>query len=372
MNGLDAAVPTLDPTNVSYQSTTPTRPRVERAILYRPETGWTYSHHPYLTFFRGRYTAAWSNGFVDEDAPGQRVLFSTSRDFVHWTPPMPLVDSRHGIGAGEAVLTAAGFHEHAGQLTAYVGQYDDDRSHTSLFALTTSDGEQWGALQDLHLPIIPNQGPVQIHGGRLILAGNFMFPYTDDPSGLSGWNMTGLAPVELGEVSDNPASFWKISQMRGWPTALCEGSFFQTDDTILHMLLRSTGPHATGTLWQTTSGDSGLSWSEPCETAFTDNDTKFHFGRLPDGQFYYVGCPDVQPPGRRSPLILSLSADGVSFSRHFLLADDHYPMKKPGRWKNGEFGYPAILIHDGFLCVIVSRQKEGIEVLRVSLGYLTR
>ena len=35
---------------------------VERAFLYRPESEWTYSHHPHLTAFRGRYVAMWSNG----------------------------------------------------------------------------------------------------------------------------------------------------------------------------------------------------------------------------------------------------------------------------------------------------------------------
>ncbi len=117
----------------------------------------------------------------------------------------------------------------------------------------------------------------------------------------------------------------------GWPAGLCEGSFYQTDDGVLHMLLRTTGPGYAGKLWVTESRDDGTTWSSPVETGFTDNNTKFHFGRLPDGRFYYVGCPDPEPRGARNPLVLSLSEDGVRFDRHFILADEEYVQRRPGQ-----------------------------------------
>lgn len=61
------------------------RPKVETVFLSRPETGWTYSHHPHLAFFKGRFYAIWSNGRKSEDQPGQRVLISTAADFAHST-----------------------------------------------------------------------------------------------------------------------------------------------------------------------------------------------------------------------------------------------------------------------------------------------
>jgi len=60
----------------------------------------------------------------------------------------------------------------------------------------------------------------------------------------------------------------------------------------------------------------------------------------------------------------------VRFDRHFILGDTHYESRRKGRWKGGEYGYPHSLIHDGHLYVIVSRQKEAVEVLRVALGEL--
>jgi len=353
----------------------------ERVWLYQPETEWTYSHHQSITFFQGRFYAIWSNGRTHEDDVGQRVLMSTAADFHRWTEPAPLVDSLMGKRS-ELVFTAAGFHEHEGTLVAYAGQYEYDANHlvdgrrkpkdsfhtdTTLRALTTRDGKTWSDLLDLKVPIVPNHGPQAIASGRLIISGNISFPYTDSPDGLRGWRMTGIYLPSMAEpIVDDSESFWKIKEAMGWPVGLCEGSFFQTDDGVLHMLLRSN----TERLWLTESRDDGTTWSAPAPLDFSDNATKFHFGRLPDGRFYYVGCPDPEPRWARARLVLSLSTDGVRFDDHRLLADDHYEMKQPGHAKGGQFGYPHTLIHEGHLYVICSRRKEGVEAMRVPLGSL--
>jgi hypothetical protein len=170
-----------------------------------------------------------------------------------------------------------------------------------------------------------------------------------------------------GAIKDDPSSFWKVASRQGWPAALCEGSFYQTDDGVLHMLLRNTGRQFAHRLWLTESRDNGGTWSEPVVTDFSDCDAKFHFGRLPDGRFYYVGNPLA---GSRTPLVLSLSRDGVHFDRHYILGDTHYERRRRGWAKGGEYGYPHSMIHDGQLYVIVSRQKEAVEVLRVALAEL--
>lgn len=377
---------TLPITNTGYSAATAARLPVERTWLYRPTTAWTYSHHPHLTFFDGRYLAIWSNGRRDEDAPGQRVLLATSDDFRVWSEPMPLIDTLPG-NHSDLVLTAAGFHAHAGRLVAYAGCYEyclasldengrrrpGDRGHmdTTLLAVTTTDGQHWSGLEDLGLPIVPNHGPQPTAFGRLIISGNISFPYSDDPTGLAGWRMTGIYPPSMADgLVDDSESFWLVKEAAGWPVGLCEGAFYQTDDGVLHMLLRSNAEW----LWATESRDDGATWSAPQPTGFSDNGTKFHLGRLPDGRFYYVGCPDPEPRGRRSPLVLSLSEDGVRFDRHAILADAKTPyvQQAAGLHKGGAYGYPHTLLHGGALHVIVSRQKEAVEVLRVSLADIIR
>ncbi len=217
---------------------------------------------------------------------------------------------------------------------------------------------------DLGLPVVPNHGPQRTASGRLIISGNISFPYTDDPCGLRDWRMTGVYPSSMAEtVVDDSEGFWQVQAVAGWPNGLCEGSFYQTDDGILHMLLRTN----TERLWVTESSDDGATWSLPQPTEFSDNATKFHFGRLPDGRFYYVGCPDPEPRWQRSPLVLSLSEDGMCFDHHYILADDSTPYEQgaAGMHKGGDYGYPHTLVHDGCLHIIVSRRKEAVEVMRV-------
>jgi hypothetical protein len=361
------------------------RPKLpaERVFLYRPEHEWTYSHHQSITFYKGRFYAIWSNGRVNEDDPGQRVLIASAADFDHWTTPEPLVGPLMGHHS-ELVLTAAGFHQYDGTLVAYFGQYEytaqairdgikGGRNHqdTRLWAMTTADGRQWSPMTAMQTPIVPNHGPQPTQSGRLIISGNIAFPYSDDPRGLAGWKMTGVYGDDMAAtIFDDSEGFWHVQARQGWPAGLCEGAFFQTDDGVLHMLLRATGPGFAGKLWLTESRDDGASWSPPVETAFTDNNTKFHFGRLPDGRFYYVGCPDPEPRGARNPLVLSLSEDGARFDRHFILADEDYVQKSQGRWKGGLYGYPHTMIHEGYLYTIVSLRKEAVAVLRVALSSL--
>ncbi len=343
----------------------PLYPAVDAVRIYQPRTDWTYSHHPHLTFFRGRYIAIWSNGRRDEDAPGQRVLISTAVSFNEWSAPRPLADSVTDANGGERVLTAAGFHQHQGTLVAYFANYGPAKETTHLLAVTTTNGVDWSSPQAVGLPVCPNFGPLMVRGGRLILSGHIAFPYTDDPAGLTGWQMAGLYPGAMAAtVTDDPASFWRVAQTNNWKAALCEGSAFQTEDGVIHVPLRSTGSQFRHRLWLTKSRDNGVSYSAPVETEFSDTNAKFQFGRLTDGRFYYVGNPVGEG---RTPLVLALSRDGVNFDRNFILGNQHYPMAQPGRAKGGEYGYPNVLFHEGRVFVIVSRQKEGIEVLRVKI-----
>jgi hypothetical protein len=330
------------------------RTKVESVFLSRPETEWTYSHHPHLAFFKGRFYAIWSNGRKNEDQPGQRVLISTAEDFTHWTAPFPLVDTVKDAKGVEQVLTAAGLYQYGGTLVAYVASFGPlkkkpHKEHEREDALTTTDGKRWSTPHDLGLPIAPsNHGPQRTASGRLIISGNTAYPWSDDPSGVNGWHMTGINP---------PATL-------GRP---CEGAFYQTDDGVIHMLLRNGGvkeiPHR---LWLTESRDNGLTWSDLVPTEFSDAGSKFHFGRLPDGRFYYVG----NPLWHRTPLALSLSRDGVHFDQHFILAESHGGVSRDSEgW--GAPAYPHSIVHEGYLYVIVSRGKSKIEVVRVALSELT-
>lgn len=264
--------------------------KVQRGMIYVPESTWMYSHHPSITYFKGKLIAIWSNGMKDEDAPGQRVVFSVStQKLTIWSKPKVLALPSIYHGDTLNVLTAAGFHQFHDTLVAYYGEYSPKKTNTHLWAKITTDGEHWSEPMDMHVPVNSNHGPQVLSNGRLIISGNFTYPYTDDYRGLSGWKMSSFYDPAL-FIEDNPRTFYAPAEKNNLPP-LCEGSFFETDDGILHSLLRVTGKGWKGRLWLTESKDRGVNWSMPVETGFTDNDSKFHFGRLPDKRFYYAAFP---------------------------------------------------------------------------------
>ena len=341
--------------------------KVERSFIYQPDKEWLYSHHPYICFFKNKLVAIWSNGKKDEDASGQRVVFAVSDKFKTWSKPSVLALASVYNDTLSNVLTAAGFHQYGDTLVAYYGEYSPVRTHTKLWAKTSTDGIQWSQPIDLHIPVNANHGPTAVTNGRLIICGNFTFPYTDDPKGLTGWKMSSFYSDSLYK-EDNPATFYAPAEKMKLPP-LCEASFFQTD-AVIHALLRVTGKGWKGKLWLTESKNNGISWSFPVETNFTDNDSKFHFGRLPNKQFYYVGIPDTLHHYDRNPLVLSVSNDGKNFNQQFIIANSIYQLKKEGLWKGGQYGYPHTMINNGYMYVIVSRQKEAIELIRFKLDQL--
>jgi len=218
------------------------------------------------------------------------------------------------------------------------------------------------------LYMVPNHGPRATHSGRLIICGNISFPYTDDPAGLSGYHVTGVYGhcFDGKKVVDDSESIQYVTEQNDWDVRLmCEGAFYQTDDEVLHMLLRTNG----SLLWCSESQDDGEHWSDPFPTGMTDDGSKFDAGRLPDGRYYYVG--NTVFGGGRNPLVLCLSKDGENFDTHFIVSDEPYTQKFVGFGKGGLYGYPHTVIWKDRLWVIYSKRKETVEVASIRLEDLT-
>lgn len=343
------------------------------------EGNWHFCHHPEICVFQDRLYVMWSNGPSGEDEVGQRILVGGSDDEgATWSKPSVLADSVPDEAC--SVLTAAGWLDRGDSLLAYFASYayaEDGPSvdgrgverfgagmvRTGLYCAETADGLHFSAPKALGVPLCPNIGPQQTRSGRLIITGNWAHAYSDDPTGDGVWHLRGFADGKTDVTSDDPEAFWRVSKALGL-AGICEGSFYQTDDGVLHMLHRSYGPW----LYESQSLDDGESWSMPVQSGFSDSNTKFHFGRLPDGRFYYLGSP--LPESGRVPLVLSLSEDGLCFDRHFIVAERPVIRKYPGYAKGGMYGYPHSVIHGGYLYAVCSVWKEDIAIFKIDISVL--
>lgn len=343
------------------------RASVATAFVSLPRPGRSYAHHPAIAVIGGTLVAMWSQGRRDEDAPGQTAVYAISTDFQHWTSPRAFAPPALG-----EVQTAGGFLTTATGLVAYIASYDASHRRTRLRAFVSNDGRGWSGARDLGLAVCPNHAPRALASGRLLMAGNFLVPFSDDPSGLAGWTRASFVPEGRRDADeDNPGTFDAAERVGGMPSGLCEGAVLQTDDGVVHLLLRATESAFDGRLRESQSRDEGRTWSRPVRTAFPSDDSKFTFGRLPDGRFYWVGNPGGSGGrGARNPLVLSLSRDGRTFDWHLLLGDDPWRLRFGGRAKGGDYGYPEACVAGGNLYVIASRRKEAIEVFRVPLASL--
>ena len=382
-------MPNRSPITNCWGSARTDRVSTDEVVVHRGEEGGWYNHHQQITSLDGRLFVTFSNGAIHEDSPGQRMMLSVSDDDGRtWSPARPMVDSQAGE-FGDAVLTAMGIHVHGTRLVAYCGYYDpteaglrvfnahdrgrESRSpseapwhqgtHTQIYS-SDDRGNTWQGPVGRIDRFVPNLSPQPVGGGRLIIPGHMWFPYTDDPAGIHGWTPTGL-PRLPDSYYDDPEGFWTGRRARGDDHPCCEGSLFQTDDGVIHMMLRTIGD----SLAVTESEDNGATWSEPMMTDYSDCDSRHHFGRLPDGRYFGLSC--AEPGSNRTPMVLATSDDGVVFDRHYILGDGpaHEP-RMPGTAKRGRYGYPSCHIRDDAIYIVNSVSKEDIAVVRIPLDRL--
>lgn len=334
----------------------------EHSVVYMPDGSWSYSHHPSVTCFRGKFYAVFSNGIKGEDESGQRVVMSTSEDFINWSAPEVLVEPEMGDYGNLKILTPGGIMVCQDLLTVYYTENDnngvsDARLSPRLYAIVSPDGERWSSPIDIGLAIFPCHRPLKVDDSRLVMSCNRSTYYTDDPTGLSGWLKSGTAP-------QNQAGYITFEDKR---PSLCEGEIVKHPDGTLYNLFRNSSYD--GYLWQSQSNDNGATWTMPVRSGFSDNNTKSFFYTLDDGRCLYIGTPDNTAPGSRYPLVLALSYDGFSFDDCYILSDDRYEQQYSGRWKGGDYGYPFAYIKDGYAYTVVSRHKERIDAIKCRIPY---
>ena len=108
------------------------------------------------------------------------------------------------------------------------------------------------------------------------------------------------------------------------------------------------------------------------QTQIPDAPSKSRVGQLPDGTRFLIGNQVIaERLYQRDPLTIGLSKDGVVFERANSIRWKSPRFKVPTQQKNDGRGwglqYPDFEIHDGFLWVIYSVNKECVDVSRIPI-----
>ncbi len=330
--------------------------RGEQTVLYRAnEDGYKFCHHPNAVEFGDQLLVMWSTGHVDEDAAGQRIVFSRSSDGRDWSEPAVLAEP-----SPENVLVAAGFLVAGDRLVAFYtttpgGNFDP---RTALYARTSADGRTWDEPRRITSGFFI-AAPRRLPSGRLILAGEHVgdgrnkarmrLLYTDQSDGLGGWRDAAIDIKDL--------------KVFGYT----EPSPFLREDGTLVMAFRNYS----GSLYASESTDEGATWTMPQPTGFLDSTARFATGHLPDGTTYLINNPMTESFDR-SLLAIALSGDGVTFDRALSVRGEPTRRRFNGRSKLDGWQYPDAIVWKEALYVFYSINKEDVGVTRIALADLSR
>ncbi len=337
-------------------------PGTETVSIFKPTANSDhFSNGVVLTAFKGYLYAQWQSSPTDEDSTDTWTAYSRSQDGKTWSAPMVLAaKSTDQRGSG-------GWWVSGDTLVAYINVYPTGQTprggYTEL--RTSTDGMSWSASKELPmkdggtLEGIFEQDPHALPDGRIVSAAHFapglmVAPvYTDDPSGTTGWVR---------------APFPSLSNS-GQVTREIEPSWFLRADGAIVMVFRDQ--NSSYRKLASMSGDRGETWTTPVLTDVPDSRAKQSAGNLPDGTAFQVNNPVTT--NRRSPLVVMLSQDGHYFDKAFALrlgGSELQALRYPGKAKTLGYSYPKSMVHDGYLYVAYSVNKEDVEYTRVPLSSL--
>lgn len=345
-----------------------------------PETG-GYSHHAKLAVHDGIFYAMWSNHPRGEDAPGQFVRFSVSRDGKTWSAPQRLFPPYGEI---------RGFHE--------TGPYGFAAHWVAV------EGKLYGIMQLLDFVGFANSDRSSVQDrqdgqhGLMVRDDLGMVARSVDPSGSD----TALGPIlrlpcsealmatePLAKEIDltNEAKRATAEAIRaalaaripaGERTAVdtkrpCEPVYYRAKNGKYVCLLRDD--EYSHRMYVSVSDD-GKTWPAAQPTDIPDSPSLSDAVVLDDGTLLLIGnqmAPKFDNPGEikhygRDPLMVSVSADGYRFTRAFALRTGRQQFRVPnvgGRDGGGQ--YPSGLVHEGRLYVLYSMGKEDIWISSVAL-----
>ena len=317
------------------------------------DTG-VYNHLSQVNKFKNKYYFAWSNGVIDEDTAGQRILISSSDDAVQWSRPICIAGDKNdkiislsglGLHATEQKLYLVGGKQDAHRESSQVGMRRIDPESHELGVYSSDDGQTWEYIfrfDDRIRGIF--EAPRSTKEGNLLCVA-----ILKDGPGILRWPGS--------ELCEHPEII-PVPQPHGSVFPYAESSWYQTDDGTIIIFWRDEG--CSCRLWVNCSTDGGLTFSEPCISDIPDSMSRVYAGRLDDERYFL--CNNAFPTLlNRMHLFLPLSDDEYIFNKVYIIIDDPVSQRLKGLLKLDGYQYPCCLSDGNRLLVGYSVNKEDIE-----------
>lgn len=323
-----------------------------------------FSHGAVMIGFKGDLYCMWQSSAKDEDSADTWIAYSRSTDEGKtWSAPMVLVAP---INYG--YCSSGGWWTYGDSLYAFINTWPSNLSPKGGYTryIKSYDGLKWSEPEDVvmadgtRLNGIFEQDPHALPDGRIINSahmqpGLHIAPiYTDDPSGVRGWKKGSFAYSGSGDQSTEMEPSW----------------YYKPDGTAV-MIFRdqSSSYHKLAAI----STDRGETWSKSVKTNMPDARTKQSAGNLPDGTCFMAGNPVTNKA--RKPLALTLSKDGTTFDKAYLLRDANsiQPLRYSGKAKssNSGYSYPKSTVYGDYLYVSYATNKEDVQYSRIPLSSIS-
>jgi hypothetical protein len=330
-------------------------PRVagEHAVISDVRAAKGVNQHNYLAHFGGKFWAMWSDGPGIEDRVGQRVKFATSDDGLKWTTPRFLTpvpphsgpESPHyGTRSDKGFrYISRGFWKRDGELIA-LASLDEAAGffgaslELRAFRLRAAE-ESWEDAGVVYSDAINNFPPLKLRTGEWMMSRRS-----------HDYKSTGVQFLVGGTKAMDQ---WRSFPVLGSNSELMaeEPDWWILPDQSLMAVFRDN--RRSGFVHRAFSTDDGRTWTKPVRTNFPDATSKMSGLRLRDGRYVLVSNPN---PKKRDPLVLSISDDGIVFTKMIHLVGGRH------------VDYPHVIEHDGHLFVAFAGGKQTVEVLKVRLA----
>ena len=336
-------------------------------VFSATDDSYHYNNGVVMTSFKNNLYCMWQTSPKDEDSPDTIVVYSISEDMGKtWSAHKNLSNPVEGC-----FCTSGGWISTEYSLIAFINVFNSENfkknGGTTQFR-ESIDGLNWTEQNELKMDDnsifngIFEQDPHKLPDGRIINAAHFqpglkLCPiYTDDPTGKTGWKKGKFNYTDNGDQSVE-----------------LEPSFFVQNDGVLVMVMRDQRSRYISLAAK--SDDRGEHWSQTMETNMPDSRAKQCAGNLPDGTVFLVNNPgrviNNNNATWRVPLTITLSKDGYFFTKSYLLRsgkDDDYPKQKyEGRANTLGYSYPKAFIHEDYLYVSYSTNKDDAEYSRIPI-----